>query len=109
MKRESLTGLSVQKLLEFTTLILNRLPHKMRPDVADSKVGHVHLHQVQHRENVSVKQGRINETSISVEQVCSGSIFILRQNCCKNQNCHSLNDNYTMYCNWIYMLICKEI
>lgn len=85
-QKQSLTRLSVQKLLELATLILNRLLHKMRPDVADSKVGHVHLHQVQHRENRSVRQGGINETGISVKQVCSRSIFVLLQKCRKKTN-----------------------
>lgn len=69
--------MSVQKLLELATLILNRLLHKMRPDVADSKVGHVHLHQVQHRKNFSVRQGRKNETGISVEQAIVKTVKLI--------------------------------
>lgn len=48
--------MSVQKLLELATLILHRVLHQVRPDVADGKVHHVHLHQVQHRENLPGRQ-----------------------------------------------------
>lgn len=67
--------MSVQKLLELATLVLHGLLHEVRPDVADSKVGHVHLHQVQHRENLPGRRGR--EDKAGVEQVGSSSRFHL--------------------------------
>lgn len=61
---QSLTRLSVQELLELAALVLNGLLHEVRPDVADSKVGHVHLHQVQHGEDLPARQSRTRGTGV---------------------------------------------
>lgn len=76
--------MSFQKLLKLATLILNRLLHKMRPDVADSKIGHVHLHQVQHRENLSVWPGRTKGRYFSETGLLKKRLILL-QNCCNNK------------------------
>lgn len=47
-----LTGSSFQNALEFGSLILYRLSLKLWPEALDSKIHHVHFHQVQHPEDL---------------------------------------------------------
>lgn len=66
------TWLLIEEVLKFIPFIFHRLLHQMRPDAADSKVGHVQFHQVQNSEDCSVGQDRQTNISLKLPEIVLG-------------------------------------